>query len=921
VWQENLINSKRVCDDGRVRVYAMKDLKTVLLACVGVLVLAVLAAPVSGGLIIAEEGATVTSVTGATSPVIQVTDTSIPDGSTISIDVSTLRYYFESGSLDDTNIEVQTTAAAPVVWTPSVDPLGDTVYLISSGGDTLVGDNITVTFTGTASYPWISNSGYSTIDAMATRMDTYDMADIPIYLDTPAVAGGLSATDGAIVTTKTGSTSPVITILDTPIDEGGTITINVDSLGLLLTGDTVTDANVEVTSSAASPVAWTRSVSPDGKTLTLTSTGGATNPGDTVTVTFTGTMGNPWVSSSALLTLVPTRDDTGGMATFNVQIDIPAPGGLDASSGDEILTPTGATSPVLTITHAPIAQGGTVTIDISGINPSVNGGHLTNANVQVTDTAAAATWTRSVSGNTLTLTSTGGATAADETVTVTFTGAGGPPWVANTGSERIIPLTAVRQDTLETAGFNFMIDTGGRPVTDFSASPLSGVIPLDVVFTDLSSGSPNEWNWSFGDGTYSEQHNPSYTYTTSGLYTVSLNATNTRGSTIRSKADYIDVYTAGASQANSGITGLTLNTCQQGLRQRVQVDTSVLDSDLSPDNTVLIIRPPPDRGFSTVTLDALDGIGFTQVGDIVTGNITAVHFVSADIAPASGFSPDVGTNAAFNWSADLSYYPCNAIVSTSIRERITAENNNRLILIGNGNSPPAVPKGTAYSATITKINFPASVPVKIHGSVNPDWRTTLDPTSTVFIWRISDDGKTGQILPTQYLSTDPVNNLDFYEADSPLGMSTFGLSAFTGNNNPFQLITLAITEQVEPANNPPSQPNTAAGDSDTAQPAAAAATPAPTAAPQATPASPAPIVTATLYATQETPLPRASIPAPLPAEPNPATTPVSSAAPAGAMGIFSGLVGWVIGNPLILGVIFIFIILVVLYEEQYRRGW
>jgi hypothetical protein len=94
--------------------------------------------------------------------------------------------------------------------------------------------------------------------------------------------------------------------------------------------------------------------------------------------------------------------------------------------------------------------------------------------------------------------------------------------------------------------------------------------------------------------------------------------------------------------------------------------------------------------------------------------------------------------------------------------------------------------------------------VKLHASLNPDWRTSLDPTSTIFIWRIADDHTTGQILPTTYISNDPVNNLDYFSADSPLGMSTFGISAFTGNNNPFQLVTFAIAAYIQPQN--PAEP-------------------------------------------------------------------------------------------------------------------
>jgi PKD repeat protein len=59
-------------------------------------------------------------------------------------------------------------------------------------------------------------------------------------------------------------------------------------------------------------------------------------------------------------------------------------------------------------------------------------------------------------------------------------------------------------------------------VASFTADPTSGTAPLDVQFTDTSSGTPTSWNWVFGDGFSSTNQNPSHEFTTNGTYTVNL---------------------------------------------------------------------------------------------------------------------------------------------------------------------------------------------------------------------------------------------------------------------------------------------------------------------------------------------------------------------------------------------------------------
>jgi len=80
-----------------------------------------------------------------------------------------------------------------------------------------------------------------------------------------------------------------------------------------------------------------------------------------------------------------------------------------------------------------------------------------------------------------------------------------------------------------------------KPVASFSASPVSGSVPLKVAFTDKSTGTPTSWNWNFGDGTSSTEKNPMHTYSKAGTYTVTLTATNAAGSNTATKSNYITV--------------------------------------------------------------------------------------------------------------------------------------------------------------------------------------------------------------------------------------------------------------------------------------------------------------------------------------------------------------------------------------------
>jgi PKD repeat protein len=79
----------------------------------------------------------------------------------------------------------------------------------------------------------------------------------------------------------------------------------------------------------------------------------------------------------------------------------------------------------------------------------------------------------------------------------------------------------------------------------FMGEPTSGVAPLSVKFSDLSTGNPTGWLWNFGDGSSATEQNPSHTYTNPGDYTVYLTVTRGEDRSTEIRYNYIHVDPAG----------------------------------------------------------------------------------------------------------------------------------------------------------------------------------------------------------------------------------------------------------------------------------------------------------------------------------------------------------------------------------------
>ncbi len=102
----------------------------------------------------------------------------------------------------------------------------------------------------------------------------------------------------------------------------------------------------------------------------------------------------------------------------------------------------------------------------------------------------------------------------------------------------------------DSAGIVYALDDSANRVLQFSpleprftASPVMGLNPLTVQFTDTSPGTPTSWSWDFGDGHTSATQSPSHAYANAGTYSVTLTVTYPGGITKSvTKTNLVNVF-------------------------------------------------------------------------------------------------------------------------------------------------------------------------------------------------------------------------------------------------------------------------------------------------------------------------------------------------------------------------------------------
>jgi len=180
----------------------------------------------------------------------------------------------------------------------------------------------------------------------------------------------------------------------------------------------------------------------------------------------------------------------------------------------------------------------------------------------------------------------------------------------------------------------------------FTVSPNAGTAPLEVTFTDESTGMGlSSWSWEFGDGATSTEQNPTHTYTQPGTYDVQLDVDGLSGFDRIIRQDAVSVHSdvlviAFEGSPTSGSAPLTVDFTDLSLGNPISWDWDFGDGGTSTQQhpthvytttgefDVSLIVTDDDLDTATLVKPAYVSVGedFRRLGcdPLVTGTFTVV---------------------------------------------------------------------------------------------------------------------------------------------------------------------------------------------------------------------------------------------------------------------------------------------------------
>jgi len=380
---------------------------------------------------------------------------------------------------------------------------------------------------------------------------------------------------------------------------------------------------------------------------------------------------------------------------------------------------------------------------------------------------------------------------------------------------------------------------GSPPVASFTSNRTSVCAGGTVSYTDQSTNSPTSWSWSFTGGTPSSStlQNPVVTYSTPGVYDVSMTATNGQGSDLVTVVGYITVHAlpsvglsvsplsgtlcAGQSATLSG-TGATSYTWTGGVTNGVAfappssqtytvtgtdangcTNTAVTSLTVNSAPSLTIVSNPVSGSVCTgnpATLTASGAVSYSWTGGITNGVAftppsTATYTVTATGANGctntGSRTITVGSCALLTQLASGSCGAVNMTLGQTIIANTVAGATNYEFLFTNvalgfsqsrikGNSTPTLPLGW-----ITGLQYGNTYSVQVRAFVGGVWQSygiacNVSLASQVPVPSLTSCAATNMTL-TSYLSVTAVVGAQDYEYEVTNAQQPYSLNRLRGS--------------------------------------------------------------------------------------------------------------------------------------------
>ena len=328
------------------------------------------------------------------------------------------------------------------------------------------------------------------------------------------------------------------------------------------------------------------------------------------------------------------------------------------------------------------------------------------------------------------------------------------------------------------------------PVADFTVNNAENVticLGAEVVFADLSTNTPTQWTWNFGDGQTSNVQNPTHTYAEAGSYNVSLTVANQDGTDSKQITNCVVVNavpTATASNSGAYCAGETIELSVSSDIATEYQWTGPMGFSSAMQNTTRPNATTNHAGTYSVVVTTANGCSAVASTDVVVNaNPTANASNTGAYCEGATIALQTTATGTYAWSGPNGF---TSTLQNPTIENATLENAGEYTLIVSNES-----ECSAQATTMVVVNANPTLTVSVDATYCAGETISLTANSDVtsFVW----NGPNGYISAMQnptITNVTPANSGTYtVVATSANGCSVQASTNVTVGANPVATIT------------------------------------------------------------------------------------------------------------------------------------